>query len=361
MKPFLTNKTYINFSFYKLHNTQNTSLCTASDNNHIIYLNKISGAPFEIIYNGDYSNYSSRLTNPSFLEFKQAISNQSREKSLSEFDSTNACVFLSIDLCQKVYLSEENQRSSDIVRITQDIILKRTKYYNTIRDISQVYEVEDALNCMGNPIVNNGRIEFYNLASKQLIDKISGFLYEASTICKDIGFIYMCDIYSFSFGFNNGILYLVETHKVTPYNGMVCSISSKSANLKSVCNELALLIEKRLLLSLKDKVYTESHAIYLLTKSPLTTEEVGKLNLFKLEHLLNDGDNEEHLCPTVPDDISCVTDICFEDTGQFLSSTHKSYDNLILESDCHDESVKLSGEEICGSRGSDGRLGPIVI
>ena len=86
---------------------------------------------------------------------------------------------------------------------------------------------------------------------------------------------------------------LIDTHKVTPDNGMVCTISSASESLQAMCDEMAALIEKRLLYSLKEAIYSEyGHEINVISRMPLKDSELDSLGLFNLDKLLKQSAEE---------------------------------------------------------------------
>ena len=118
------------------------------------------------------------------MTFKKTISQLSIDESLLKFDATNACVFLAIDICDKILLSKENVSSESIVASVQDIILTRPEEYNKSRDNSLTYQVMDALNCIGDPLINNGSIQFINLASEELRQQISSTIFNGLSITR---------------------------------------------------------------------------------------------------------------------------------------------------------------------------------
>ena len=150
------------------------------------YLTQILGAPFDIIYNGDRDKDRGRPKTESYKLFLRTISSVNKEESLQQYDATNACQFLAIDICDSILLSKDVLNHTNIVTQVQDIILTRPKVYNRVRDRTKTYEVNDALSLLGNPLINNGIWQFQASTSTQLGQSISTSIFKALTKSRQV-------------------------------------------------------------------------------------------------------------------------------------------------------------------------------
>ena len=248
-------------------------------------------------HNAELLGLSLKIDNPVFNDFLQCMNNVSKEECLRVYDASNACSFLSADICEELFVAEKRLDLEEMVTKVQNIILTKPKGYNQVRDIGQYYTLTDALKCMISPLHFNGCRQFWSLQSDQLCEKISSFVHDTVSAFKNVGFVYVCDIYIFSFGVNDGKLYFVDTHKVTPENGMICCFQSD--DMKLACDELALLIEKRLLFSLSDRIYKLSHEINVVSGSPLDKKVASNLGITNVNDLLEPDQEPEIEYPPV--------------------------------------------------------------
>ena len=141
-----------------------------------ISIDNSTGAPFDIIHNRETFGISTRINTSTFKEFMETTSKLSIEESLERFDSTNACVFLALDISEYILLSQQILAREEIVIRVQDIIFNRTQAYNKVRDRSKTYEVNDATKLMDKTLVNNGSVQFFSPSSRDLCQTISDTL-----------------------------------------------------------------------------------------------------------------------------------------------------------------------------------------
>ena len=312
------------------------------------------GTPFEIIYDPKLSDHTS-LDNPSFTSFLDFVATKTSEEALEFYDASNACVFLGIDISKEILLSGEKLGLKLIVKKVQDLILNKTREYNKLRDRSEMYILEDALKCMGKPIHNNGCVQFWGLSSDQLRESISSFVLKALSTSENLSFIYVCGDYSFPFGIVDGKLLIVDTHKVTPENGMVCSIASMSKNNGDICDELASLIEQRLLFSLNNKIYTISHEINVVSVVPLQKEVVQTLGIFNIEEILSSPEtldqNEECIDISNMLNVELTTE---PDTNRVVETVIVERENVEFEMQELDQSDLNFGDKCISSTPNSG-------
>ena len=223
--------------------------------------------PWDVIYANDseMAMYE-ELDFPSFKSFLAFLSHNSLEQNLALFDATNSCVFLCLDICQRIMLSKDEVEIGHVVNITRDIIMTGPLEYNKVRDINRTYALDEVLKIIPRKIYSNGSFSFIAQTSVDLRKKIKSCIQSVSKMEKRVAFVYLCDIYAFSIAVHERKIFLIETHKVSPENGMVCMISREEEDFDAVLNELTCLIEKRLLLSLQEKIYNQRHEINVLSQ-----------------------------------------------------------------------------------------------
>ena len=185
----------------------------------------------DIIYNSQLVGNNVKLNNPNYHDFLKCLSNTSKENALELYDATNACVFLSIDIIQTIFCEGKIEDIDGLISKVQDIIITRPRIYNNTWNKSSYYDISEALECMKNPLIYNGSLQFRGSSPGELKEKISNFVFNAVNTTKDIYFVYFCKVYAFPFAILDGRLYLIDTHKVTPENGIVCCLSSNSGDM----------------------------------------------------------------------------------------------------------------------------------
>ena len=139
----------------------------------------------DIIYHKEMFGVQSSLNTPTFKAFIDEIEHLSIDESLDKFDGSNACMFLAVDISSQILLSRDIRSPEEIAQCVQDIIITRPQVYNKVRDRARMYEVNEVLDIMGAPVINNGMIQFCSPNSQDLCKKISSCIYNALKVSRD--------------------------------------------------------------------------------------------------------------------------------------------------------------------------------
>ena len=174
-------------------------------------------------------------------------------------DGTNACVFLSLAICDRVLAAAESIKWTDLKTIAETIITEFPELVNEVRNIEEKYDPISAYSLLRkNNLVQDCSLseEFIDPQSHSVFS-ISGRNHLINTISSQacassivIG-LYTCDPYTFILGVHSNAFFILDTHKTYETlggNGNGILLYTDDRNEKS-CKRLVQWILKRLVQS----------------------------------------------------------------------------------------------------------------